>query len=118
MKTIKTLIILLCAFGYINVDAQETEKSKEMKMLGIKTSSQCEMCKERIEKELAFVKGIKSAELDVESKVLTVKYREDKTNPEKIRKAVTDIGYDADDQKSNQEAYDKLPKCCQKGGHD
>ena len=89
----------------------------KLKTIQIKTSSQCDMCKETIEKKMAFEKGVKSAVLDVESSVLTVVYNPKKTNPDLIRKAVAASGYDADDVPAEQEAYDNLHECCKKGSH-
>ncbi len=80
----------------------------------IKTSSQCGECKERIEEALAFEKGVKTAELDVETKIVTVTYKKSKTSPEKIRKAISKVGYDADDVTADPKAYSKLDACCKK----
>ena len=79
-----------------------------------KTSAVCDMCKTRIEKSLAYEKGVQSAVLDVPSKVLTVTYRPDKTSPAALRSAVQKIGYDADDQTAEARAYNRLPDCCKK----
>lgn len=88
-----------------------------IKEIKIKTSSQCDQCKERIEKAINKLSGINNANLDVDSKILTVNYRTAETNPDEIRKKVSDTGYDADDIPANPRAYKKLPKCCQKDGH-
>ena len=80
----------------------------------IKTSSQCDMCKERIEEALAFEKGVKKADLDVETKICTVTYKKNKTTAEKIRKAISKVGYDADDVAADPKAYAKLDACCKK----
>ena len=96
----------------------KVKKDKTLKEITIKTTSQCGMCKERIEEEMAFEKGVKFVELDVKTKLLTIKYKENKTTVEKLKNAVAAIGYDADEIPANPEAYSKLPKCCQKGGHD
>lgn len=120
MKTIKLCIAIL--FLSVSVTGitqeKETKKSKEIKVLEVQTSAQCEMCKDRIEKNMAYEKGVKFVELNLETKVLTLKYREDKTTPEDLRKAISKIGYDADDVEADPIAYEKLPACCQKGGHD
>jgi periplasmic mercuric ion binding protein len=81
----------------------------------IKTSAVCDMCKENIEKALAFEKGVKRSTLDVPSKLVTVIYNPNKTTPEKIRMAISKSGYDADDMKANPKAYKKLDDCCKKG---
>ena len=116
MKTLKLIIgILFISFSFSGI-SQETEKKKgkEIKEIKIKTSSQCNECKERIEKNMAFEKGVKFVELDVESKIVTIKYREDKTTPDKLRNAIAKIGYDADDVEADPKAYAKLPACCKK----
>ena len=116
----KNKILVLAGFFFlIGLSFQtQAQKAKKVATIKIKTSTQCEMCKERLEKAMAYEKGIKSAVLDVPSKVLTVTYKTRKTNPDKIRKAVSKVGYDAYDVPAWKKAYDKLPACCQKGGHD
>lgn len=109
----KRLILLAGFILLINLNsfAQATNKFEEIK---IKTSAQCEMCKERIEETLAFVKGIKSADLTLENKILTVIYKPGKITPDKIRNTVSKAGYDADEVMANPKAYMKLPACCKK----
>jgi copper chaperone CopZ len=79
-----------------------------------KTSAVCDMCKARIEKSLAYEKGVQSAVLDVPTKVLTVTYKADKTTPAALRTAVQKTGYDADDLTADARAYNRLPDCCKK----
>lgn len=79
-----------------------------------KTSAVCDMCKARLEKSLAYEKGVQSAVLDVPSKVLTVNYRVDKTTPAALRAAVQKTGYDADELAADARAYNRLPDCCKK----
>ena len=79
-----------------------------------KTSAVCDMCKARIEKSLAYEKGVQSAVLDVPSKILTVTYKADKTTPTALRSAVQKTGYDADELTTDARAYNRLPDCCKK----
>ena len=72
------------------------------------------MCKARIEKSLAYEKGVQSAVLDVPTKVLTVTYKADKTTPAALRTAVQKTGYDADELTADARAYNRLPDCCKK----
>jgi periplasmic mercuric ion binding protein len=118
MKNLKTLSLFVFLFiftGTINAQTS-TEKStkKSTETIKIKTSAECDMCKKRIEKEILLVKGVKKATLDLETKVLTVEYNPTKTNPDTIRKAISNIGYDADDVKANNRSSRQLPQCCQK----
>ena len=108
------LVLAVVLVTLFSLDSFATEKFDTIQ---IKTSSQCEMCKETIEKQMAFEKGVKSAVLDVESSVLTVVYNKKKTNPDLIRVAVSEVGYDADDVPAGKEAYENLHNCCKKGAH-
>src|ERR1700747_3255221 len=90
-------IITMMALFTTSVKAQEA-KVAELKVL---TSSVCETCKETIEKALAFEKGVKQSNLDIATKIVTVTYNPQKTTPEKIRLAISNAGYDADDVKAN-----------------
>ena len=83
----------------------------------IKTSAQCGDCKERIEGKLNQTKGVIYAELNLETKVVEIKFKESKTNKETLKGVIVSIGYDADDQKANLEAQKALPLCCQPNGH-
>lgn len=84
----------------------------------IQTSAQCGTCKKKIEHEMAFVKGVKTLNLDVKSRQLMVVYNPKKINTEGLRQALSKIGYDADSVAADPKAYMKLPECCKKGGHD
>ena len=84
----------------------------------IQTNAQCGDCKERIEGKLNYIKGIKFAELDDQTKIVTVKYDPGKIELLTIKKIIAKIGYDADEVKAAREDVEKLPKCCQPNGHD
>ncbi|MES2691339.1 MAG: heavy-metal-associated domain-containing protein [Bacteroidota bacterium] len=80
----------------------------------IKTSAVCDMCKETLEKAMAYEKGVKESSLDVDSKIITVTFDPKKTSLSKIREAIVKTGYDADGIPANQKAYDNLDACCKK----
>jgi len=82
----------------------------------IKTSAICEMCKERIERNLSLSKGVKEANLNLDDKVVTVAYNPSKTDVAAIRKVINETGYDADEVSADPKGYAKLPSCCKKGG--
>jgi copper chaperone CopZ len=82
----------------------------------ISTNAECGMCKEKIEGKLNYEKGIVFAELDVPSKVVTVKYKKDVISQDEIRKIISELGYDADEVKANESAQNNLPACCKPGG--
>lgn len=103
------LIVLLLFIG-ISTRAQTDT-------LHIHTSAVCDMCKTTIENGMAFTKGVKYANLDVETKVLTVAIQPKRTDADAVRKAVNALGYDADSSPAHPKAYDKLHSCCKKDSH-
>ncbi len=111
MKQIAVLIVSLF-FIFPGLSAQHSTISE----VKIKTSAQCDMCKKRIEDGLFTQKGVVSAELNVETKIVTIKYRGNKVTEDKLRTYISSLGYSADDVPANKEAYDKLPTCCQIDG--
>ena len=117
MKSIvKILLMAIFIAGTANIaQAQEEAKEPKEKTIKIQTSAICGMCEDRIESNIAYEKGVKSVELDDETKIVTITYKTAKTNPDKLGKAISKLGYDADDVEADKEAHDKLPKCCQKG---
>ncbi|HNY02984.1 MAG TPA: heavy metal-associated domain-containing protein [Bacteroidales bacterium] len=105
-QTIVILLILLSVAGFAQQKKSDT--------VNIKTSAVCGMCKDRIEGGLAFEKGVKKAELNDETKVLTVVFNPSRTSPSLLRKIVSRLGYDADSVAADPVAYSKLPACCKK----
>ncbi len=110
MKTI--LFVLAVCFSQVLF----SQKVKKQTVI-IQTSAQCGDCEERIESALNYTKGVKFADLDLESKKVTVQFLTKKTSLEKIKAIIAKIGYDADDVKADISAVQKLPKCCQPNGH-
>ncbi|MFC2137998.1 heavy-metal-associated domain-containing protein [Bacteroidota bacterium] len=111
MKTIiKLSLVALIAIYTTSAFSQKTNKDT----LVINTSAQCEMCKERIEKNLVYETGIIDANLDLETKQVFVIYKTNKISDSEIKQVISKIGYDADDVKADEKAYNKLPLCCQK----
>ncbi|MCP4441719.1 MAG: TonB-dependent receptor [Aureispira sp.] len=103
---------------------EKTEKNRKPKnsnavtqTITIKTSAQCGTCKGFIEGAFKNTKGIISVDLNPETQIFTAEYIEGKISVEKIKNKIAQVGYDADDVLGNQNAYEKLPACCKKGGH-
>lgn len=106
----KRLIILFTlAFLANGVNAQEVKKIEEVT---IQTSAKCGDCKDRIEGALNYVKGVKFAELNNDTKQVTVRYVTKKVSLDEIKAEIAAVGYDADDVKAEEAAIEKLPACC------
>ena len=118
MRNLSILLVLLF-MATVTANAQQPADSNitvvnGMHVVKIKTSAVCDMCKETLEKAMAYEKGVKKSDLDVDSKILTVTFDPKKTTLEKIRLAIVKSGYDADGQLADAKAYENLNACCKK----
>ena len=112
MKNILTgaAIVLLLILSITNGFAQKESNKITTAEFGV--SGVCNMCKERIE-NAALIKGVKLVEWDKNTKILKVVYKSNKTDELAIQKAIAEHGHDTEKVKATQEAYEKLPMCCE-----
>lgn len=73
------------------VNAQEKDGLKEVT---IWAAMHCESCKKKIEREIAFEKGVKSIDVNLKEKTVTIKYKADKNTDEKLAEAIKKLGYE------------------------
>jgi copper chaperone CopZ len=99
------LMMLMFTIGIASAQGNDT--------LTVKTTTVCPMCKATIEKAMAYEKGVATSNVDYAAQTVTVIYNPKKTNPEKIKKAITMTGYAADEMPADEKAYNRLEGCCQ-----
>ena len=104
MKKIK--ILLVAAFCIFSLAAFAHDKTETVKVYG-----NCGMCKTRIEKA-AKIDGVKKAEWNEDTKILTVTYDPHKLKLEEIEKNVASVGHDTEKFSAETAVYKKLPGCC------
>lgn len=97
MKNIVRVIamIMLALATTIGVQAQEQKKKKDSKLTTVVLHSEisCNNCKQRIEKNIPFEKGVKDLKVSLADKTVTIVFRNDKNTSEKLCEAVTKLGY-------------------------
>jgi len=130
-KRISLSIILAISFLIISCGKKEesiSDKTKDEKKETVQNSDQikqgseevtvnlptiqCNTCKKNITKALKKDEGIKEFKIDVEGKNAKISFDKSKTDLGKIEKLITAAGYDANDKKSDPEAYNNLDDCC------
>lgn len=110
MKQFQLTLIALVGFVFTSF-----AQLKPVQSAVIKTPTvQCEMCKNRIEKYMMRVDGIKAIKVDFKKKITSVTYVTDRINLETIKAEIANCGYDADEVRAEPDAYKRLPKCCKK----
>jgi copper chaperone CopZ len=109
MKLIsKILVAIIVLLSFTSCNAQiKNEKTGEVKIYG-----NCDMCKKTIEKA-GNLKRIAKVDWNVDTKMATITYDSKKTNQDAILKRIALSGYDSDKFLAPDNAYSKLPGCCQ-----
>jgi mercuric ion binding protein len=74
----------------------------------------CGTCEKNVKKAVYDVEGVKSVEVDLTGKTVTVQFLPAQTNLLTLERAITDAGYDANDKPRDPAAYEKLDACCKK----
>lgn len=92
-----------------NLNASET-KTKEVTFI---SNMNCGDCQGKVETALKNYPGIISYSTDLKANTVTVKYQEEKTDEQKIKKAINDAGFKAD-KKSDCNTKAKTDDCSTK----
>ena len=97
---------MMMAFMLISMAALAHDSTDSLKVYG-----NCEMCKTRIEKA-AKIDGVKKADWNVETKMLTITYDGHKVKLDDIQKSIAAVGHDTQNYSAEAAVYKKLPGCC------
>jgi copper chaperone CopZ len=106
----KKLIIILMITLPLGVKGQE--KLNKNTKASFEVSGNCEMCKKRIEKAALSVKGVKMANWDIPTNIISVIHNPEKAPIQTVHEAIATVGHDTSLSKADSEVYDKLPMCC------
>jgi copper chaperone CopZ len=103
----KILILALCILFTQSAQAQKNKTEK----VTFKVFGNCPQCESRIT-DACDLKGVKSAEWDVDTKMMTLIYNPNKITVDKVQDAIAASGHDTETKKAPDEVYSKLPDCC------
>ncbi|MDO8368599.1 MAG: heavy-metal-associated domain-containing protein [Saprospiraceae bacterium] len=99
-------------FNLVNLSPSNAQTDRKPGMTAKFTVyGNCGMCEKRIEKA-AKIKGVSAVDWDVDTKILTVRFDENKVKPLKIHEAVAAVGHDTDNVRAKDKVYNKLHSCC------
>ena len=108
MAVLMPVMLALCVLACQGAGARESK---------IKVDSVvCGMCEKTVKTALGDVEGVHQVAVDMDEKVVTVKYDESKVLLKELEMAIATVGYNANDTKAEPEAYADLPMCCKING--
>ncbi len=111
MKKILYGLLLTTLLSGITANAQNKKEATKLDTTQFTVLGACEQCKTRIE-AAANIRGVKSAEWNVDSKQLLLVYNTSVTNPDKVKNRIVAVGHDVGTKKAKDQVYASLPECC------
>ena len=106
-------LMMFLSICMLNVYGQQKEQEDGMAYMVVKTHAMCNTCKEMLEQDLLFEKGIHKVTVDMEHKEIMLDFNAKKTSKEEVRIAIAKMGVQADDIPASEKGIKKLPACCQ-----
>lgn len=88
------------------------EKNKVLTQTTFRVEGNCDMCKSRIETAALSLSGVKKANWDVSSKILSIAYDASKMTEDKIHQEISAVGHETSRLPADEKAYQKLHSCC------
>jgi mercuric ion binding protein len=105
----KILLIILIALPFA---LSGQSKGKKNVKATFEVSGTCEMCQKRIQKVAFSIKGVKMANWDIPSHLISVIYDSNKTSLDSLQHTIALAGHDTPLFKATEARYNKLPMCC------
>lgn len=95
IKVFLIALLLLLGTGTVVLFAQDKKAVKNDKEIVIfDVSMTCENCQKKIEKNIAFEKGVTDMKIDLEKKTVQIEYKKAQTTIDKLQKAIEKLGYE------------------------
>lgn len=96
MKTKNILLVLMAIFVVTtNVVTGQTKKETTKQSVVFNVAMDCHSCQQKIEKNIAFEKGVKALDVSLEKQTVAITYDTRKTDVAKLQQAFKKIGYEA-----------------------
>jgi Cu2+-exporting ATPase len=93
----RIILVTLCAvFAFSTTFAQSVKKNEKETITFTVKNMSCDNCVKKIEKNIAFEKGVTDLQCQLASKTVKVTYRTDKTTEKQIVAAFKKLGYEVE----------------------
>jgi Cu+-exporting ATPase len=89
----KILLIMLCMAVALPMAFAQNVKKNPTETVTFSVNMDCDNCVKKVEKNIAFEKGVTDLKCDLPTKTVKVTYRTDRTDEKKLVAAFKKIGY-------------------------
>ena len=93
MKLVQIILAVVFLLGVSTVSAQDKKANSKEEQVIFSVSMDCHSCEQKIKKNIPYDKGVVDLTVNLEKQLVTVKYRTDKTDKVKLKKAIEKLGF-------------------------
>ena len=93
MKFFGTAILTMLFMFSLTQLSVAQKSNDDLVIVKIKAKVDCNGCKSKIEKNIAYEKGVKYVNADVKTKIVTIKYKKGKNTNKNLVAAIQKLGY-------------------------
>ncbi len=87
-----TVLLMLGAGLSLSAQSKKTVNDKEKVVFDV--SMTCENCQKRIEKNIAFEKGVTDMKVDLAKKTVEIEFKKSQTTADNLKAAIEKLGYE------------------------
>jgi len=98
-----TLVLMLGAGTAVLVAQNKKTVKNDKETVTFDVSMTCENCQKKIEKNIAFEKGVTDMKVNLEKKTVTLEFKKSQTTVEKLKAAIEKLGYEVKIHKDDDE---------------
>ncbi|HTN69054.1 MAG TPA: cation transporter [Dysgonamonadaceae bacterium] len=99
MKKLTTLLVLFACITSMSFAQKPKKAEKKKETVKIRLDEMCQSCVNKIEKYIAFEKGITALDIDQENMAVNVTYWANRTDTTKLKKAFTKVKMNVEEMK-------------------
>jgi copper chaperone CopZ len=86
--------ILMLSAGFTLTAQNKKDLKSDKETVVFNVSMTCENCQKRIEKNIAFEKGVTDMKVDLASKTVQIEFKKSQTTVQKLQEAIEKLGYE------------------------
>ena len=99
MKVVQIILAVVFLLGTSSVFAQDKKGNNKEEQVVFSVNLHCQNCEAKIKKNIPFEKGVKDLTTDLDKKLVTIKYQNDKTDKDKLKKSIEKLGFTCEEVK-------------------
>lgn len=94
MKTLQKITILIVFV--LSISTTFAQKAQKDTTVCYRVAMDCMACKQKIEKNIAFEKGVKALDVNLANKTVKIKFNKQKNTAEQLKKAIEELKYEVE----------------------